>query len=90
VDLDGNPRFVDDPFAEDAGPGTPPVVDIGAYEYQADCLGDLDGDRAVDLPDLLILLTGYGTDDSGDLNCDGLTNQADLGALLANWGESCP
>ncbi|MCP4251533.1 MAG: right-handed parallel beta-helix repeat-containing protein [bacterium] len=35
IDLDGNPRFVDDPVAPDAG--VPPVVDIGAFEYQADC-----------------------------------------------------
>lgn len=37
TDLDGKPRFVDDPVTPDTGnPGTigPPVVDMGAYEYQ--------------------------------------------------------
>ncbi|UCG58894.1 MAG: PASTA domain-containing protein, partial [Phycisphaerales bacterium] len=34
TDLDGNPRFVDDPATPDTGPGTPPIVDIGAYEFQ--------------------------------------------------------
>lgn len=34
VDLDGNPRFVDDPAAPDTGRGTPPIVDMGAYERQ--------------------------------------------------------
>lgn len=37
-DLDGNSRFVDDPETVDTGsPGNPPqpVVDMGAYEYQA-------------------------------------------------------
>lgn len=33
VDLDGRPRFVDDPDTIDTGSGTPPLVDMGAYEY---------------------------------------------------------
>jgi len=33
-DLDGNARFVDDPAAPDTGRGTPPIVDMGAYERQ--------------------------------------------------------
>jgi len=32
TDLDGDPRFVDDPDAPDTGSGTPPIVDMGAYE----------------------------------------------------------
>lgn len=32
IDLDGNPRFQDDPNANDTGSGTPPIVDMGAYE----------------------------------------------------------
>jgi len=35
VDLDGDPRFVDDPGTVDTGAGTPPIVDMGAYEFQA-------------------------------------------------------
>ena len=34
TDLDGNPRFVDDPDTPDTGNGDPPVVDMGAYEFQ--------------------------------------------------------
>lgn len=34
VDLDGHPRFVDDPAAPDTGRGSPPIVDMGAYERQ--------------------------------------------------------
>ena len=33
-DLDGNPRFVDDPDTKDTGNGDPPIVDMGAYEFQ--------------------------------------------------------
>jgi hypothetical protein len=32
TDLDGNPRFVDIPTVPDTGSGTPPIVDMGAYE----------------------------------------------------------
>ncbi len=37
TDLDGHPRFVDDPWTPDTGGGTPPVVDMGAYEFFLDC-----------------------------------------------------
>lgn len=32
TDLDGNPRFMDVPYVTDTGSGTPPIVDMGAYE----------------------------------------------------------
>jgi len=34
-DLDGNLRFHDDPDTPDTGKGTPPIVDMGAYEFGA-------------------------------------------------------
>jgi len=34
VDFNGNPRRVDDPDAPDTGHGAPPIVDMGAYEFQ--------------------------------------------------------
>ena len=34
TDLDGNPRFVDDPDTPDTGKGDPPIVDMGTYEFQ--------------------------------------------------------
>lgn len=33
-DLDGYPRFVDDPATADTGEGSPPIIDMGAYEFQ--------------------------------------------------------
>ncbi len=36
-DLDGSPRFIDDPITADTGNGTPPIVDMGAYEYVNSC-----------------------------------------------------
>jgi hypothetical protein len=35
IDLDGGPRFVDDPHTPDRGLGASPVVDLGAFEFQA-------------------------------------------------------
>ncbi len=34
TDLAGQPRFMDDPRMPDGGSGTPPIVDMGAYEYR--------------------------------------------------------
>ncbi len=34
TDLDGDPRFIDDPATTDTGNGAPPIVDMGAYEFQ--------------------------------------------------------
>lgn len=53
-------RFVDDPATADTGNGTPPIVDMGAYEYIPDCNGngvpdtqepDEDGDGTIDACD---------------------------------------
>jgi len=43
TDLDGNPRFADFPGRDDTGSGTPPIVDMGAYEW-----ADADADGIVD------------------------------------------
>ncbi len=41
TDLAGKPRFIDDPNAPDTGNGSPPIVDMGPYEFQIgeDCTG---------------------------------------------------
>jgi len=36
------------------------------------------------------LLGAWEWSDGGDLDCDGDTDQADLGLLLPHWGEGCP
>ena len=87
TDLDGNPRFVDDPDTTDTGNGDPPVVDMGAYEFQgttspADLTGPLGvPDGCVDAFDLGTLLGAWCSsagdpDPPGDVDppCEGCTS----------------
>ena len=90
TDLYGLPRFVDDPNTKDTGFGDPPIVDMGAYEFQnTSCPWDLHGDGNVGPGDLLILFGWWCCDPNGppDFNGDGIVNTTDLLELFANWGE---
>jgi hypothetical protein len=88
-DLAGLPRFLDDPKTIDTGNGTPPIVDMGAYEFTGMVNPlDLTGDGVVDAADLAQLLADWG-DCPGcpaDYTSDGTVNSGDLAELLANWG----
>jgi hypothetical protein len=70
-------------------------VDMGAYELQIYCVGDLDGDNDVDGTDLANLTaqwTGSNTYSPctprrpSDLDCDCKVNGTDQTLLLAEWG----
>lgn len=50
-----------------------------------DAAADLNNDGTVDIADLAILLSSFGTGAGGDLNQDGDTDLQDLAALLANF-----
>jgi hypothetical protein len=92
ADLDGNPRFVDDPNTVDTGYGDSPIVDMGAYEFQGTlCPWDISDDGTVNVVDLLQLIGSWGAceDCTADFNDDGLVNVEDLLALIANFGP-CP
>ena len=65
VDLDGNPRFTDDPSTPDTGDGTPPIVDMGAYEFR-DC-------NSNGIPDTDDLDAGT----SQDCNTNGIPDECD-------------
>jgi hypothetical protein len=54
TDLEGLPRFVDDELTPDAGAGTPPIVDMGAYEYapRTHARGDVNCDGTIDFFDI--------------------------------------
>ncbi|UCD75742.1 MAG: right-handed parallel beta-helix repeat-containing protein [Phycisphaerales bacterium] len=88
TDLDGNPRFIDDPDTADTGVGYP-CVDMGAYEYQS-CKEDINRDGVVDIDDLFEIL-GHWREGPGiyDVNSDGTVDIDDIFAVLAAWGP-CP
>ena len=95
IDLAGDPRFVDDPQTPDTGLGGPPIVDLGAFEYQgpaSSCPADLDGDSIVGPSDLAQLLGAWGATGgkggppAADLDGDGLVGAGDLAMLLGAWG----
>ncbi|MHC4446679.1 MAG: choice-of-anchor Q domain-containing protein [Planctomycetota bacterium] len=95
TDVDGKPRFVDDPDTPDTGSGTPPIVDMGAYEIQP-CLTDVNDDGSTDVLDLIDLLLCFGQpatppcDTGQDVNSDGTVNVLDLIDLLLVFGTACP
>jgi hypothetical protein len=61
LDLDGNPRFFDNPSKPDSGAGTAPIVDMGAFEFFIPTLaGDFDGDGDVDTADFAIFGQCFG------------------------------
>jgi len=92
VDPDRRPRFVDDPAMPNVGSGTPPIVDMGAYEHNPFNPADLNFDGVVDGADLLlfaqclqgpdVLVTGdclprdFSADDDVDLADFALIQQA--------------
>ncbi len=93
TDLDGNPRFADDPTAADTGCGVPVVVDMGAYEFQGETAqvvyADLTGDGIVSLGDFEILLGCWSSSDEpcclADLDLDGTVGVVDFLDMLASW-----
>jgi hypothetical protein len=94
VDLDGNPRFADEPGTADTGCGIPVVVDMGAYEFPGDPyavkLGDIDADGVAGVVDFLLLLAAWGACSEScclaDLDPDGEVGVDDFMILLAHLG----
>ncbi|MHC4785510.1 MAG: choice-of-anchor Q domain-containing protein [Planctomycetota bacterium] len=88
TDVAGLPRFVDDPGTPDSGFGQPPVVDMGALEFQVatSCPADLDGDSVVRIQDFLVLLANFGSSGPGDIDGNGTVDVQDFLLLLAAWG----
>lgn len=90
LDLAGRPRVCDDLNTPDTGSGPQPIVDMGAYEFQAGGPADLNCDGLVNAADLGALLGAWGLCGDccvADFNGDGEVGAADLGILLGSWSS---
>jgi hypothetical protein len=91
IDIAGLPRFVDDPATEDTGVGPPPVVDMGAHEFQgAGCYPDFTGDGALDLFDFLAFVNAFNANDpAADCIPDGVFDLFDFLCFVNAFNEGC-
>jgi len=57
-------------------------------EFKPNCLGDLNGDQEVNIDDILVLISNWGTCDGcdSDFNGDGVVAIDDLLVLIEAWG----
>ncbi|MFG0285728.1 MAG: GC-type dockerin domain-anchored protein [Phycisphaerales bacterium JB039] len=92
VDLAGGARFVDDPAAPDTGRGTPPLVDMGAFEGQSDdCYADCDGSGELDLFDFLCFQNAFGAGDPyADCDGSGVLDLFDFLCYQNAYAAGCP
>lgn len=95
LDFAGYWRFRNDPATADTGFGAPPIVDMGAYEYQPPiCGGDCDCDGQISLGDInpfvdaLISVADYYAANPqcdhyrADIDDDGAVRFADINAFI--------
>lgn len=73
TDLDGGTRFFNDPNTPDTGNGTPPIVDMGAYELDEDGM-DTDEDGMDDAWEINHFGDIVSSDGTGDPDDDDLTD----------------
>jgi len=84
-DLDGNPRILDDPATADTGIPGSSVVDMGAYEFSADCNSNAIPDEC----DIACGTTGVPCDlpDCGlsaDCNANDIPDECDIAECAGN------
>ncbi len=91
LDLDANPRFVNDPAAPDSGNGIGAIADMGAYERQSPCRADVSGNGLLETNDFVTFLNAYvSADPSANYNLDAILNTADFIAYLSAYVTGCP
>jgi hypothetical protein len=56
--------------------------------HAASLIEDLNGDGTVNVFDLSVMLSAWGTSGTSDINQDGSVNIFDLSVLLSHWGQS--
>jgi aminopeptidase N len=92
-ELDG--EITSAPNGLPSGDGIPGGDAVWTFHVRPPCPTDLNGDSNIDLADLAVLLSNFGTTsgaspDQGDLNSDEAVDLADLAIFLATFGTACP
>jgi hypothetical protein len=87
LDLDDFPRFIDDLCTTNTGNGTPPIVDMGAYEFLR---SDINHNGSVNFNDFALFALQWLKTDCGEccgaeLTCDGQVEWADLRQFAEWW-----
>ncbi len=92
LDLGGQPRRVDDPVTPDTGAGPPPVIDIGAHEFQVEsCYPDCTADGSLTIADFGCFQTKFVAGDPyADCNGVGGLTVADFGCFQTAFVAGCP
>lgn len=92
LDMDGLPRFADDPARANTGVGPVPVVDMGAYEWNPPppCAADFNGNGTLEVADIFAFLNAWFAG-SPAANFDGINGLqvADIFAFLNAWFAGC-
>lgn len=75
-------------------PNGPSITSTITLEYFP-CIGDLDDNEIIDVTDLAILLSNFGSGTlypflDGDVDGDGIVTLNDLSLLLSQFGANCP
>ena len=75
-------------------PNGPSISGTITLEYYP-CVGDLDDNEIIDVTDLAILLSNFGSGTlypflDGDVDGDGIVTLGDLSLLLSQFGANCP
>lgn len=66
------------------------IIEQSRWSRSVECPGDVNGDGAVNLADLNLVLANFGQATSeGDANADGVVDLADLNLILSQFGQSC-
>jgi hypothetical protein len=98
TDLDGNPRFVEDPGTPNNGVGPAPIVDIGAYEFQGQsCYANCDRSTTppiLNIDDFICFVERF-AQGHPLANCDGSTTEPiltveDFMCFAAAFAAGCP
>jgi len=89
ADLDGNSRYLDDPYAANTGLGGLLIVDMGPYEHKR-CAADVNLDGFLTPTDFTAWINAFNNllpecDQNGDGNC----TPTDFTAWIANFNAGC-